>query len=110
VVGVDDLARLVLQSAYERILYGAAEVTPRDAAALLRVAREYQHDTAVAQAEQAQARADTLDTCLSALVWSARKHMDAAQWRGFADDLRRECEPLVTKSRTAGARRPAAPR
>src|SRR5271166_4282337 len=41
-----DLARLTLQRAYERVLDGEAEVTLRDAAALLRLQREIDRETA----------------------------------------------------------------
>ena len=42
---VDDLVRLALQRAYERALDGEAEVTLRDAAALLRLQREIDRET-----------------------------------------------------------------
>lgn len=52
---LDDLARLALRRAYERVRDG--DVSPRDRAAILRVARKSKHDAAVAQAEKARARA-----------------------------------------------------
>ena len=52
--GVADLARLALRRAYERLEAGEAEVSIRDAVAVLRLAHEIEHDAAVAERDAAR--------------------------------------------------------
>lgn len=51
---VADLARVVLRRAYERLEAGGAEVTVRDAVAILRFAHEIEHDEALAERDAAR--------------------------------------------------------
>ena len=57
VPGIGDLASLALRRCHERLEAGEAEVTTRDAVAILRLAHEIEHDAALA--ERAAARRQT---------------------------------------------------
>jgi hypothetical protein len=80
---VADLARLVLQRAYERALDGEAEVTLRDAAALLRLQREIDRET-VGQAADTTAQ---WQATLREVLWVARKYL-GEHWEPFVADIR----------------------
>ena len=54
VPGVADLARMALRRAYERLEAGEAEVTIRDAVAILRLAHEIEHEDALAERDAAR--------------------------------------------------------
>ena len=69
----------------------------RDAAALIRLAREIERDNTAAAAAEARARAEMFQKGLSIALWTARKYIDPARWRAFMDDLRRECEPFAPR-------------
>ena len=81
--GIDDLARLVLRRCYERILYGEAEVTVRDAAALLRLQREIDREAA----RQAAGTTAQWQAALWEVLWAARKHL-GEHWKPFVADIR----------------------
>lgn len=76
---VDDLVRLVLRRAYERALDGEAEVTLRDAAALLRLQREIDRQAAGTTAQW--------QATMREVLWAARKHL-GERWEPFAADIR----------------------
>jgi hypothetical protein len=80
---VDDLVRLALQRAYERALDGEAEVTLRDAAALLRLQREIDRETA----SQAAGTITQWQATLREVLWAAHKHL-GENWEPFAADIR----------------------
>ena len=81
--GIDDLARLVLRRCYERILYGEAEVTVRDAAALLRLQREIDREAAC----QAAGTIAQWQATLREVLWAARRHL-GEHWEPFVADIR----------------------
>ena len=83
VPGIDDLARLVLRRCYERILYGEAEVTVRDAAALLRLQREIDREAA----RQAAGTTAQWQAALREVLWAARSHL-GEHWEPFVADIR----------------------
>ena len=83
VPGIDDLARLVLRRCYERVLDGEAEVSLRDAAALLRLQREIDRET-VGQAAGTVAR---WEATLREVLWAARRHL-GEHWEPFVADIR----------------------
>jgi hypothetical protein len=78
-----DLARLVLRRAYERVLDGEAEVSLRDAAALLRLQRELDREAA----GQAAGTSAQWEATLREVLWAARRHL-GEQWKPFAADVR----------------------
>jgi hypothetical protein len=78
-----DLARLALRRAYERVLDGEAEVSLRDAAALLRLQREIDRET-VGQAAGTTAQ---WHASVRELLWAARRHL-GEHWEPFLDDIR----------------------
>ena len=78
-----DLARLALQRAYERVLDGEAEVTLRDAAALLRLQREIDREAA----RQAEGTIAQWQATLREVLWAARRHL-GERWEPFAADIR----------------------
>ena len=78
-----DLARLTLQRAYERVLDGEAEVTLRDAAALLRLQREIDRETA----GQAAGTIAQWEATLREVLWAARSHL-GDRWEPFVADIR----------------------
>ena len=78
-----DLARLALRRAYERVLDGEAEVSLRDAAALLRLQREIDRETA-GQAAGTTAR---WEATLREVLWAARSHL-GEHWEPFVADIR----------------------
>ena len=80
---VDDLLRLALQRTYERALDGEAEVTLRDAAALLRLQREIDRETV----SQAAATIAQWRATLREVLWAARKHL-GEHWEPFVADIR----------------------
>ena len=87
---------MALQRAYEQVRDG--DVSLRDLAALLRVAREYQHDEALAERDNALAQAEMFRRGMETALWTARKYferIDPAQWRSFMDDVRRESEKFA---------------
>ena len=80
---VNDLTRLVLQRAYERVLDGEAEVTVRDAAALLRLQREIDRVAAC----QAAGTTAPWQAALREVLWVARRHL-GEHWKPFVADIR----------------------
>jgi hypothetical protein len=78
-----DLARLALRRAYERVLDGEAEVSLRDAAALLRLQREIDREAA-GQEAGTTAR---WEATLREVLWAARRHL-GSNWEAFAADVR----------------------
>ena len=64
-------ARLVLRRCYERVLDGEAEVSLRDAAALLRLQREIDRE---ADGEPAGTIAQW-EATLREVLWAARRHL-----------------------------------
>jgi hypothetical protein len=83
VPGIADLARVVLRCCYERILYGEAEVTLRDAAALLRLQRELDREAA----SQAAGPIAQWEATLREVLWAARRHL-GEHWEPFVADIR----------------------
>jgi hypothetical protein len=102
---IDDLASLVLRRCWERLEAGQASVSLRDAAALVRLAREIERDDAVAAAAGARARAEMFQKGMARTLWTAKRHIDPANWRAFMDDLRRECEPFAPRYTPSPGRR-----
>jgi hypothetical protein len=78
-----DLARLALRRAYERVLDGEAEVTLRDAAALLRLQREIDREAA----GQAAGTTAQWQATLREVLWAARRHL-GEHWEPFVADIR----------------------
>ena len=78
-----DLARLALRRAYERVLDGEAEVTVRDAVALLRLQREIDREAAL----QAAGTTAQWEATLREVLWAARRHL-GEHWEPFAADIR----------------------
>jgi hypothetical protein len=83
VPGIDDLARLVLRRCYERVLDGEAEVTPRDAAALLRLQRELDRQAA----GQVAGTIAQWEATMREVLWAARRHL-GDHWEPFVADIR----------------------
>ena len=102
---IADLANLALRRCYERLEAGQASVSLQDAAALIRLAREIERDDAVATAAEARARAEMFQKGLSSTLWTAKRHIDPAEWRAFMDDLRRECESFAPRDTPSARRR-----
>ena len=75
---VDDLARLASRRLWEALDAGTLAVTPRDAVALLRLAREAGRDSAPDPRWSASMRE---------LLWVARRHL-GSNWEAFAADVR----------------------
>ena len=67
----------------ERILYGEAEVTLRDAAALLRLQREIDREAA----GQAAGTTAQWQAALREVLWAARRHL-GERWEPFVADIR----------------------
>ena len=80
---IDDLVRPALQRAYERALDGEAEVTLRDAAALLRLEREIDREAA----RQAAGTIAQWEATLQEVLWAARRHL-GEHWKPFVADIR----------------------
>ena len=80
---VDDLVRLALRRAYERALDGEAEVTLRDAAALLRLRREIDREAA----GQAAGTTAQWQAAMREVLWAARRHL-GEHWEPFVADIR----------------------
>jgi hypothetical protein len=80
---VNDLVRLALQRAYERALDGEAEVTVRDAAALLRLQREIDREAA----RQAAGTIAQWEATMREVLWAARRHL-GEHWKPFVADIR----------------------
>ena len=80
---IDDLVRPALQRAYERALDGEAEVTLRDAAALLRLQREIDREAA----RQAAGTIAQWEATLQEVLWAARRHL-GEHWKPFVADIR----------------------
>jgi hypothetical protein len=78
-----DLARLALRRAYERVLDGEAEVTLRDAAALLRLQREIDREAA----GQTAGTVAQFEATLREVLWAARRHL-GDHWEPFVADIR----------------------
>jgi hypothetical protein len=78
-----DLARLALRRAYERVLDGEAEVSLRDAAALLRLQREIDREAA----GQATGTTAQWEATLREVLWAGRRHL-GERWEPFVADLR----------------------
>ena len=78
-----DLARLALRRAYERVLDGEAEVTLRDASALLRLQRELDREAA----GQAAGTVARWEATMSEVLWAARSHL-GEHWEPFVADIR----------------------
>jgi hypothetical protein len=105
VPGIEDLARLVVRRAYERLEAGEQAVSLQDTAALVRLAREIERDDAMSAAAAARARAEMLQKGLASALWTAKRHIDPARWRAFMDDFRRECEPFAPPMTQSPGRR-----
>jgi len=97
VPGVADLARLALRRAYERLEAGEAEVSIRDAVAVLRLAHEIEHDAAVAERDAARRQMEEWEHGL----WIIRNAIGSTAVRQDA---------WVAFSAEVGKLRPAAPR
>ena len=67
----------------ERILYGEAEVTLRDAAALLRLQREIDREAA----GQAAGTTAQWQAAMREVLWAARSHL-GEHWKPFVADIR----------------------
>jgi hypothetical protein len=78
-----DLVRLAVQRAYQRVLDGEAEVSLRDAAALLRLQREIDREAA----GQAAGTTAQWEATLREVLWAARRHL-GDHWAPFAADIR----------------------
>jgi hypothetical protein len=87
---VDDLVRLALQRAYQRALDGEAEVTLRDAAALLRLQREIDREAA----RQAAGTIALWEATLQEVLWVARGHL-GEHWKPFVADIRTNQHPAA---------------
>ena len=72
-----------MRRAYERVLDGEAEVSLRDAAALLRLQREIDRET-VGQEAGTTAR---WEAALREVLWAARSHL-GERWEPFVADIR----------------------
>jgi hypothetical protein len=80
---VDDLVRLAVQRAYQRVLDGEAEVTLRDVTALLRLQREIDRQAS----GQAAGTTAQWQATLREVLWAARRHL-GEHWEPFAADIR----------------------
>lgn len=78
-----DLAQLALNRAYQGIQSGT-EVSVRDAAGILKLAREIARDQADTAAAASAAQ---WEAALRELLWIARRHLGPS-WRAFMNDLR----------------------
>ena len=72
-----------MRRAYERVLDGEAEVTLRDAAALLRLQREIDREAAL----QAAGSTAQWEATLREVLWAARRHL-GDHWEPFVADVR----------------------
>lgn len=80
--GLDDLAALALRRLWERLEAGAA-VSAHDVVALLKLAREIEHDAA----SQGAGNDARWQATLQETLWLARRHLGEG-WKPFAADLR----------------------
>lgn len=74
------LARLAAQRVWERLEAGTITVSIRDAATLMRLAAEVEHDRALVERDAALA-------LVAELLWLARRHL-GSNWEAFAADVR----------------------
>jgi hypothetical protein len=79
---MDDLAALVVRRCYERLEAGAA-VSAHDVVALLKLAREIEHDAA----RQDAGNDARWQATLREVLWLARRHLRDG-WSAFAADIR----------------------
>ena len=106
VPSVEDLAALRAPAALgRRLVSGPSAVSVRDAVTILRLAREIEHDDAVAAAAEARAWAQMFQKGPASTLWTAKRHIDPAKWRAFIDVLRRECEPFAPRDTPSPRRR-----
>ena len=80
--GIDDLAALVVRRCYERLEAGAI-VSAHDVVALLKLAREIEHDAA----RQDAGNDARWQATLREVLWLARSHLGEG-WPAFAADMR----------------------
>jgi hypothetical protein len=78
-----DLARLALRRAYERVLDGEAQVTLRDAVALLKLQREIDREAS----PQAAGTTARWEATLREVLWAARSHL-GEHWEPFVAEIR----------------------
>lgn len=83
-VSAQDLVRLSLQRAYERVSDGA-EVNLRDITALLRLQQQTERD---GQADEAAATVLQWEAAFRELMWLLRRHLRGPAWGAFMADLK----------------------
>lgn len=83
-ITAQDLIRLSLQRAYERVQDGA-EVNVRDVTALLRLQQQMERDSAV---DESAVSAAKWEAAVREMLWILRRHLRGPAWSAFVADLR----------------------